>query len=198
MGKPHGRAKENLLYPREREELLKSVKYPHERLLIVGLLYTGMRISEFIHMNENWVDFEYKWIRIPREQECSCRECIENREGAWRPKTEEAVREIKMLSKAEEVLKPFFDEHSSIMDVIKSRQRAYSIVKSVANRTNITHKIFPHALRGTFASILAGREVSIPTITGMLGWKSMKTADDYIKISPDAQEREIKEKLENA
>lgn len=189
-----GKAKKNVLDPREEEELISSLKYLHEEVLIKGLLYTGMRISEFIHMKRSWIDFEGEWIKVPEKQVCSCRECEKKRDGVWKPKTDEASRRIKLLQEAKEVLDPFFDEHDSVMEIIKTRQRGYDIVRSVAKRTNIQHKVFPHALRGTFASILAGKGFTAPQITGMLGWVSIKTAEDYIKISPHYQEKEIEEK----
>lgn len=189
------KTKKNLLTPREREKLLSSIRNFRESLAVYGLMYTGMRISEFLHMKRSWVDFKGEWIRIPAEQECSCPDCKRDKDGVWKVKVPEAERRIKLLPGVKPILRKFFDEYGDqIMDMLKDRRRAWQIVKSVAKRADISHRVFPHALRGTFASILAGKEFTVYTIKAMLGWKSFKTADEYIELSPDRQEKEIEKK----
>jgi site-specific recombinase XerD len=64
----------------------------------------------------------------------------------------------------------------------------------VAERTGLSKRVFPHVLRGVFGSILAGKGFGALAIQAVLGWKSVKTADEYIRISPQRLMKMMKEK----
>ena len=101
------RTRENLLYGDEIDRVKDACKTHYETLLIEGLLYTGMRISEFLHTNRKWVSWEEGVIRIPERMFCGCKECekeLTNRRGeitkpsgVWMPKTNSASRAVPML-----------------------------------------------------------------------------------------------------
>ena len=58
------KAKENLLSNKQILRIKQEIEYEDEQILFYGLLYTGMRISEFIHMRSDWLDFDEMLIKI--------------------------------------------------------------------------------------------------------------------------------------
>jgi len=190
------RTKENLLTPTERDKLLKACKTFDEKFVVYGLLYTGMRVSEFLHMRRDWIDFEGGWIKIPSEQPCNCRACLRQRNGIWRVKSRKGEykgRRIKLPPEVKPLFEEFFRKRRSVLEVYRNRMNLWRIVKQVGKRAGIK-RLFPHVLRGTHASMLAGKGFSPWGVQAALGWKSIKTADYYIRISPDMLEREYEEK----
>lgn len=177
-----GKTKENLLSDKEIERLENAAKGLKERLIVKGLLYTGMRVGEFVHMTRDWTDFEQGLIFIPRKQPCSCNECLDDRGGMWEPKTEAGIRAVPILPEAEEVFRMFFALYPKVMEQIPSRGSAYYHLQKVAKRAEIEHKVFPHALRGTFATMLATEGFTPFEIQDVMGWKNVETASDYIRL----------------
>ena len=168
------------------------------------LVYTGMRVSEFIHMRQSWIDWEMELIRIPKMQMCGCRECkreLKNRKGqiskpsgVWKPKTSEAVRAIPIVPEVEETLRRFFLKHEEVMEFIPSRGAAYYHIRGIAGRAGIEHPVFPHVARGIFATLLARKGFNAFELMSTMGWKSIKTAEDYIKLSGSAFKQAFREK----
>jgi integrase len=198
--KPH--TKDYILTDLQIRRVADSLRSPVERLVVLGLLYTGMRISEFIHMRRSWINWDEKLIRVPREQPCPCYECkrvLRNKKGqvtkpsgVWKPKTSDSVRPIPIVPEVEHIFRDYFKNHKSIMETIGSRVHAWMILKDVEERSGV--KLFPHVLRGTFATILAAKEFTVEEIKEILGWRSFKTADEYIKLSGARIKKAIKEK----
>ena len=81
-----------------------------------------------------------------------------------------------------------------VMAVIPNRIAAYKIIRSMSERIGISHKVFPHALRGTFATILAAKNFNVWEIMDALGWTSAKTAEIYIRFSAARVSKAFKEK----
>ena len=198
------RTKENLLSDAEAEQLKKACQGPVDLFLVSMLLYTGVRISELIHMSRNWVDWEMGLIRIPGELMCSCKECereFRNRKGkvtkpsgVWIPKTPDAVRSIPIVQEVEDVLSRYFKEHDTVREVIPSRGAAYYRLRWIARRAGIGHPVFPHALRGTFATLLARKQFTSSEMMSIMGWKTIAAADSYIKLSGAAVKQAFKKK----
>jgi len=184
------------------KKVRRSLKTFVEGLVVLGLLYTGMRVSEFVHMRKDWISWKTGLIRIPRQQRCDCYECkkvLRNRKGevtkpagVWRPKTPESIRPIPILPEIEALFRQYFQRSSQIMDVVGSRVYAWMVLKRVEQRSGV--KLFPHVLRGTFATLLASKDFDATEITPLLGWKSFKMADFYIKLSGARVLKAVQEK----
>ena len=112
----------------------------------------------------------------------SCYEC-ETKGKVWKPKTKRSARSIPIVPEIRQLLQDFFSKHVSVMTVISNRIAAYKILRSLGERTGLDHRLFPHALRGTFATILAAKDFNRDEIQEALGWTSSRTAEDYIRIS---------------
>jgi len=193
------KVEDNILNAKQQKKFVESARFFDEKILAYGLLYTGMRVSEFLHLREKWIDWDkknppkyYGAIEIPKEMRCECYECKAKRNGYWRAKTKRATRVIPILEEPSGYLKSFFDHHSKIMDLIPHRQEAWRIIKRLGKRAGF--KVFPHALRGTFATILAAKDFSADVIQDTLGWAQPSTANKYIRLSGEQVLSQFEEK----
>jgi len=196
---------DNILTEEEIEKLKKSARGLREKFVVYMLLYSGMRISELVHMRRDWVDFRRGIIYIPKEQPCrcspSCRKPLFNRKGemtkppnTWKPKTSASVRAIPIVPEIEDVLTKFFSKYRSVMDCIPSRGSAHYILRKVARRAGINHPVFPHALRGTYATTLAAKGFTPFEIRDALGWKTIEPATHYIRLAGERLKKAFEEK----
>lgn len=63
-----------------------------------------------------------------------------------------------------------------------------------ARAAKIEHHVFPHALRGTFATILASKGFDIYEVKDVLGWKSIHPAIFYINLAGARIKKSFEEK----
>ncbi|MHA1852538.1 MAG: tyrosine-type recombinase/integrase [Candidatus Heimdallarchaeaceae archaeon] len=194
MKKPKSR--ENVLTPEERERLLKAIRYEDEELAIKGLLFTGMRVSEFIHFKRDWINLDEGIIHIPYKMKCKCYECMSKRshKGWFVVKTKHAERPIPILPEVEDLFMKYFEEYNSVMDMLYHRVNVWKLVKRVGLRAKIHHKVFPHSLRATFATMVVekGLEDAI-ALKDLMGWKKIDMAIEYIRLSGTGLKRKIEE-----
>ena len=204
IGKKLGaKTKLNLLNEEEIRRILDSCE-GDQKPVIHTLAFTGMRVSELIHMRKDWVDWEAGLIHIPESQPCDshfeCRREVKRRGriikrgGVWRVKVPEAARGVPVLPELRPVLEDFFSRHESIGEVVRGREEVWGMVKVVTAKSGIQKRIFPHVFRGSLASLLAGKDFDALSIQGFMGWKSVKTADEYIRISPERLKRIVEKK----
>jgi len=189
-GKP--RTKENLLRDREITALLGLRKDEFEDFAFRVLLYTGLRVSEFVHMRRSWVDLGAGVITVPERQRCSCMECRYAGREFWTPKTAASARTIPIVPEVRGVLRDFFRDHEAVLEVFPSRQYVNNALKRLGRRAGV--RLFPHALRGTFATMLAERGFTPFEIKDALGWASIDVAVEYIKLSGSTLKRAFEEK----
>lgn len=200
--KPKPFSRENVLSPDERNRILKACETYEERLVIFGLLYTGMRESEFLHMKKAWMDFDNNIINLPYKDTCNiCSSCKKSKSrrgklikppNTWQSKTKHAERTVPIVPEVEKIFKDYFSAYNSIIDVLWYRQNIWKIVREVGKRALIKHPVFPHCLRATFATILVekGLDDSV-TLKDLLGWKKLDMATSYIKLGGVAMKKRI-------
>lgn len=176
----------------------------------------GLRAGEIAHMRESWVDWREMRIEIPAHQKCrkgkdndicgSCRQqmqqCVRVNEDVawediedrwWRPKTEAAVRGVPFdwEPRAELVIDRFFDRFDRF-------ERSYTAigrrVKRAAEhaRELDPDDVYPHCLRSTAATLLAGKGLSAHALCSMFGWVSMSTAEVYLARSDTNTQRAVR------
>jgi len=209
--KPKPRAKDHLLSDEDIKKIKKVIKNFDEKFVFIGILYTGLRKSEFIHMRKTWINFKRNLIVIPDKQKCDCGQCKLNRKkladedyedlndhkqlvynGYWVPKTSMSARTIPILEEAREVLYPFFKKHKEVIEVYPWTQYTNNTLNRLQKRSKI--RIFPHCLRGTLATMLAIRGFDAYAITDMMGWGDINVAIYYIKLSGAVLTKEVNEK----
>jgi integrase len=180
-------------------------------LLVGGRL--GLRRGEIAHIQTDWIDWRKHRINIPPHYDCdlgrdnracgSCRQHAQqqaeyNEEvsfedaiaATWTPKTDMAVRSIPFdhCPRAELVLQDYFDEFERWM---YSAQAINRRVDELIKAAGMDRNCYPHALRATAASYLAGRGMSTLSLQSMFGWSDPSTARNYVARSADHAEREL-------
>ena len=198
------KTRENVLEEEEIEKLLAAVKTKLEEFIVKVLLYTGLRVSELIHLRRDWVDFKHEKISVPERQPCGCETCervLRNKKGKitkpsgfWQPKTPEGAGTIPMVPEVKPILKWFLNQHEEVMNVFPYRQYINNTLKKVVKRVKLGHPVFPHALRGTFATILADKDFDVFEIKDALRWKTIQPAIFYVKLSGERLKRVFGEK----
>ena len=201
---PKPKTRENVLEDEEIEALLKAVRTRLEEFVVRVLLYTGLRVSELVHMRLSWVNFSRNRITVPYSQPCKCESCkrvLTNKKGkvvkpagVWQPKTEAGAGSIPIVPEARPILEWFFSEHKTVMEAFPWRQNVNNFLKRVAVRAAIKHPVFPHALRGTFATLLASKGFDVFEVKDALRWKTIRPAIFYVRLAGERLKRSFDEK----
>jgi len=192
--------------------LAESAETVEDKILVYGLLYTGMRLGELVHMRRSWVMWDSNIIQIPYEQPCTCRHCKKERArrknrkapkedpdswvlgkpaNTWYAKTESARRSIPIAPEFKPILRNFFSKYQSVMDVYAYRELAWYRLKQLVKEAGIKWRIFPHLLRGCVASQLAGQGVDVYRLKERMGWKTIGMAAEYVKLFRPPGEDEV-------
>lgn len=182
-------------------------------VLVAGRL--GLRLGEITHFRAEWVDWRKGMVVVPRHQPCEkgqgggicglCRQQahqqVEHNEGLaiedvrpqmWRAKTDAAQRSIPFGfdPRVEMILERFCDEYDrwplSHTAVRRRLERAGEAADGLE-----PNDLYPHCLRATCASYLAGKGLSGIELKGMLGWKDTSTGDNYVSQSPENLSRAL-------
>lgn len=183
-------ARENVLSDEEIEKVEKSLKSFREELVFKGMVYTGLRVSAFIHMNQGWIRSNN--IFVPKREKCSCKKC----QGEWTPKTESSERSIPVFPEVKPVINKLFSNFNRPMEVVGTRNNVNNILNVIEERVNIKNHLHPHGLRATFASILARRGVEQWDIKDIMGWAKIEPAQYYISMYGSEQEKRIRKAWE--
>lgn len=204
---PKPRTAENILDDNEIKSMISNCKNFEEELVVKGLVFTGMRVSELLHTNKGWIKEGY--IRIPKSMPCNCYECkkeiweINNKtkekilkkpSGIWMPKTLSSVRSIPLVPETKPIFEEAFKRGDSIRHILNNRVNTWRILKKVEKRARLNKTIFPHCLRGTFACILDNKGFSESEIIDALGWKNNAMFRTYIKTTPQRLMRAFEKK----
>lgn len=209
--KPKPRSKEYILDEKGIRKINKVIKNFDEKFVFIGILFTGLRKSEFIHMRRDWIDFKNNYIMVPDKQKCNCGQCKINRrdlaeedieslnehkrlilEGYWLPKTKSSARTIPIVPEAREVIYQFFKKHKSALEVYPWASYTNNITDRLEKRSGV--RVFPHCLRATFATMLALDGFDAYKLTDMMGWASIDVAKSYILMSGAELSREVEDK----
>lgn len=201
------KSKDHILEKFEIEELKAKCLSDYERMVIYGLIYTGMRNSEFLHIERNWIDFNNGIISIPQYMVCPCYECkkefrtkkgnVKKPTGVWKPKTKDGVRGVRILTPLMPFFKRYFQNHNSILETYGNRVEIWRILKRVYKRTKIQKQVFPHSIRATYATMAAERIDNPMDLKDIMGWKNLNVAESYVKMSKERMKK-MTDKLEGA
>ena len=166
-----------------------------EDFIVVGVpIFFGLRVSELAHLRADWVHGEE--LRVPLEQKCSCHECIIERDGVWHPKTMAGTRSLPIVKPIRNNLLNFLRHHPNGLGM--TRQWIHKRTKYLMKKAGIRARGpsqdtgYPHALRATCASLLAGAGMSAAYLSYFMGWKSIQVGDHYVKLAT-AKEGAVKE-----
>jgi integrase len=111
----------------------------------------------------------------------------------WSPKTERGARTIPFDFdiRIEMVLEEFFEKYNC-WD--KSKCTINRRIDRTKECSDLSKRIFPHALRATAASFHAARNISAHSLMSMMGWGDIGTARAYINSNEQKAQKEIRSK----
>lgn len=161
----------------------------------------GMRIGEFIHMKDHWIDSENEWVSIPEHQPCDqgedggiCGGCrslakqmadtndmdLQNAKDLyWKAKTIRAARDIPYSFHDEcgQTLQAYFDEFDH---VLASRTKVARLCDKIADEAGLNANVTPHGLRATAAMYHVETGLDMWGLQSLMGWSYPNTARRYI------------------
>lgn len=156
--------------PEVQAMLEASLNNKRDHLLINVLWQTGCRITEALKITRNDVDLYNLSIKVLTEKKRS-----KKGKPTYRviPITAELSNELASYALTENITDRVFDI---------TRQRAFQIIKSVANRASIKKPVHPHTLRHSFAIHCLFSGVPLPILQKLLGHSSILTSMIYLRV----------------
>lgn len=164
----------------EDELLIILANTPHQHLkdIFTVAFYTGLRLSELINMQWNWIDFLQSAGGGQITVKCT-------NEFLTKSKKE---RIVPMSEKVRAVLFRRFNSNSHypgevVFYNVKGKILYHDLVskqfKKIVRKSNLSEKIHFHTLRHSFASLLVQRGVSLYVVKELLGHEDLATTQIY-------------------
>jgi len=172
----HGRSEESALNEGQLKKLIAVCSEPTDKVLVELCAFAGLRVGEAIHLNASWI--KEGCIVIPSWQTCTCWEC--RTRGGWKPKTKAGARTIPLPAILRPVLGDYLRTHPEGLRM--TRQTANNRVKAMQEKAGLPH-IFPHALRASYATLLATKGMNAAELCVVMGWSRISIGEHYIQLS---------------
>lgn len=161
----------------------------------------GLRASELVHVNQDWIAPELPGLRLPRFQNCNCGTCRSRaRKVAANPKETRSVKEIVeeeyfspksynghrsipfSTRRTETIVTEYLEKWGYISVSYSTVYRRIVKIAYLAEGIN-GDTVTPQVLRATAATFWAGRGMESSILTQMFGWQSIDVADHYVGLS---------------
>ena len=160
------------MLPEEFEQLKSGCKYARDRAMIEFLRCTAMRIGEIINVKISDINWKDGKIQI-----------YGNKGRAFRPVCIDSVA-MKYITEYISARNLQLNSNEYLFVGIRSNKRLSiagirSAVKSIAIRSNIDRRVYPHLFRKTTASTIVKRGGSVHDAGEYLGHKDRSTAGQY-------------------
>jgi len=148
----------------EFQNILKVVKKKRDRLILLMLFYTGVRVSELVNLKKSDIMLNEGFIKV------------------YGKGGKERIVPIPsfLIKELEEYLKGVNGE--KLFDI--STRQVERIVKKYAEKAGIKKKVTPHVLRHSLATLLLTNGIDIRYIQEILGHSSISTTQIYTHIAP--------------
>lgn len=219
-------SKDRALTEREFELLLEAAKRvaanpqiydPEPEMMVYVMGRLGLRRGELVHLQEDWIDWREKMIRIPAHSPCSkgrdggrcgmCRQLAAQRleyndeldlddavAWMWTPKTEAGVRDVYFGHdvRAEMLLERYFapPEIDQFLVTGSSVSRRIDRIADEAEEIDAAD-VHPHGLRATAATHMASSGLGTYAITQFFGWERADVAERYIARNSTSTARQL-------
>lgn len=179
-------------------------------VVVMGRL--GLRIGEYLHLRESWIDWKKKRIKIPAYQPCRrgkdgglCGQCRshakqmaryndvefpEAKQLFWKAKTAKAAREVPFSFSGyiQDLLPKYF--YTLDVDRIQGSQSYVGRrLKQAADKAGLGTEIRPHDLRATAANHHADTGMDVYALKSFMGWSRSDTAERYMRDSTERTQR---------
>jgi len=141
------------------------------------LLDTGLRVAELANLTKDNLDWQ------------AHRLMIYGKGGPYGTKSKRRV--IPLTARVQPLLEGHFALHDELGMSVRTLQR---IVRTIANRANISRKVSPHVLRHTFSVTAVQKGISLPALQRLLGHDHLATTEIYLNLSPEQVIKEFIDK----
>lgn len=172
----HGKSEEFALDENQLQALWNQCREIEDKVLIGLLAFCGMRVSEAIHLKITWIRQEE--INIPSSMACKCWEC--RGRGYWKPKSKAGIRSIPIPGFLQPILAEYLGKRPEGLKI--TRQSAWNRVRSLCRAASIPI-IFPHALRASYATMLASHNLTGTELCFIMGWSRLTVGEAYVRIA---------------
>ena len=90
------------------------------------------------------------------------------------------MRALLITDNTKHALASFFGRNEG---VFRSRQSLEQRVERIRLRSGLLCPVYPHCLRASFATRLAELGMSAPSLSYILGWQDLESAEHYVQSS---------------
>ncbi len=156
------------LRPEEADKLCQVCKTVEEKLIIWILLDTGLRVSELCSLTSQNILWQQKSLRIS------------GKGGPFGKRTKKRV--VPMSKRVQSLLEHYFAINNQFPIGIRQVQK---IIKSIANKAQISQTVTPHILRHTFATLALQKGISIAAVQKILGHDRLATTSIYLNFTDE-------------
>lgn len=161
----------------EATRLANACQAPLEKIVVLTLLDTGLRIGELASLSKDNIDWQMHRLTIY------------GKGGIYGKKSKRRI--VPMTDRITPLLKSYF----AVNDTFGYTERHLNrIIKAVANRAKIKRPVSGHVLRHTFAVTSIQKGVSLPALQRVLGHDNLSTTEIYLNLSPEEAINEFKRK----
>jgi len=150
----------------ESQNLTDACKDVKDKLIVIGLLDTGLRVSEFCAINKNNIIWQDKELRVY------------GKGGAFGKETK--YRTVPFTERFRALLQSWFSINDKMAWSSRGVQKR---LKQIAKRTNIMRPVTPHVLRHTFSVSFHKKTGDLRALQLILGHDSISTTQIYLNYS---------------
>lgn len=152
----------------ETDRLINACQIGQEKLIVFGLLETGLRVGEFCALTPQNFRWQERFL------------VVDGKGGPFGKESKK--RSIPLSERAKTIFTAWFTVNDKIPYTARTVER---IVKKIANRANITRPCCPHVLRHTFACNCLRKGVGPVSVQKMLGHDHIETTMIYANLFPE-------------
>jgi len=155
----------NYLKSDEIEHMLDCTSRLRDYLIIRLLWKTGMRVSELVNMEVNWIDFEEKMITVFGKGK------------KWRrtPVDGESLMHLKQYFKDKNI------KNGRIFNI--TRNRVFQIVRDISEKAEIKRDVHPHTLRHSYAINYLMKGGNLRNLQLNLGHSDLNVTAKYLQVT---------------
>ena len=151
----------------ESHKLIDACRDLKDKLIVIGLLDTGIRVSEFCAINKKNIIWQEKELRVY---------------GKGGPFGKESkYRTVPFTERFKSLLQSWFGVHDEMS--WKKPRGVQKRLKTIAKRTDIMRIVTPHVLRHTFSVLFHKKTGDLRALQLILGHDSISTTQIYLNYS---------------
>lgn len=152
----------------DQDRLVNACKNPTEKVIVLSLLETGLRVSELSTLKGEQVQWQQRRIKVW------------GKGGPYGKKSK--LRVVPLSDRVRAILEHHFLHRDEFGISKRTIQRTLS---RVANRAKIAAEVTPHVLRHTFSVNAIRRGISLSSLQKILGHDRLTTTEIYLNMSPE-------------